>query len=325
MDSYTRQQIASIFDEPDFDVIECIQSLWRGYGAILRCKLPRQDKTIIVKHVKPPVKQEQDGVVGHSRKLQSFLVEAHFYQHLANGCDEHCRVAQCFGVITQEENYISVIMDDLDSLGYSERGSPDNVEQIYSALYWLANFHARFLGVNDSDVWQLGGYWYLATRQSELMNMPDSHLKKSAVMINSAIENTKYQTLLHGDAKLANFCFHTQRSESAAVDFQYVGHGPGIKDLMLLLSSGLSESLLLARGEELLTRYFQVLEVALRRYGKSELFDDVKADWSTLWPFVWADYHRFLAGWKPDHPRINGYMQAQTELVLTQANSTIIK
>jgi len=40
---------------------------------------------------------------------------------------------------------------------------------------------------------------------------------------------------VHGDAKLANFCFSRDGKKVAAVDFQYVDGGCGMKDLSRII------------------------------------------------------------------------------------------
>lgn len=75
-------------------------------------------------------------------------------------------------------------------------------------------------------------YW-----PDELAVLQDARLKKRAGLIDQTLKQARFQTLIHGDAKLANFCFNSQNSAVAAVDFQYVGHGCAMKDVALFMSS----------------------------------------------------------------------------------------
>ena len=49
--------------------------------------------------------------------------------------------------------------------------------------------------------------------------MPEGALKQNAVAIATTLSDANYQTLVHGDAKVANFCFNENFSGCAAVDF----------------------------------------------------------------------------------------------------------
>lgn len=69
------------------------------------------------------------------------------------------------------------------------------------------------------------------TRPDELSAMKPSHLKGAAEAIDSKLNQCKFQTIVHGDAKVANFCFTPDSKSIAAVDFQYVGSGCGMKDV----------------------------------------------------------------------------------------------
>jgi len=44
----------------------------------------------------------------------------------------------------------------------------------------------------------------------------------------------------------------------------------------------------------------------------------VIASWDELWAYAWADFYRFLAGWSPEHLKINRYMQSQFNYYLTK-------
>ena len=122
---------------------------------------------------------------------------------------------------------------------------------------------------------------------------------------------------MHGDAKLANFCFANEGQQVAAVDFQYVGGGPGIKDVALLIGSALSSEECFRHEAYLLDAYFNALHEELDKPGRA--VGDWKAletDWRELYCFAWADFTRFLTGWSPGHWKLHKYSETQTQYAL---------
>ena len=131
---------------------------------------------------------------------------------------------------------------------------------------------------------------------------------------------------MHGDAKLANFCFRPKSSSSrssskvAAVDFQYIGRGCGMKDLAYFLGSCLNEQQCEARESQLLDYYFSSLidQVEKKVEKKKVSIDKAKLEeeWRELYPVAWADFHRFIKGWSPGHWKINSYSEKLTAAVI---------
>ena len=79
-------------------------------------------------------------------------------------------------------------------------------------------------------------------------------------------------------------------SAVAAVDFQYVGGGCGIKDVAYLLhgaGGGVEE-----RG---LATYFTSLRETLAEVVDG---DALEREWRDLYPLACEDFRRFLAGWR---------------------------
>ena len=68
----------------------------------------------------------------------------------------------------------------------------------------------------------------------------------------------------------------------AAVDFQYVGGGCGVKDVVYLLGC-LPDRLLAARADALLDDYFRALRAALRRRDPALDGAAVEAAWRALY------------------------------------------
>ena len=299
---------------------QVVQSLWSGYGQIVRCYLEGSaQSSVIVKHVRwPDTRDHPYGWVSdlsHERKLQSYRVETMFYDRYAQMCSDGCRVPRCLALETQTDEVI-MVLEDLDGTGFAGRRQRVNESEIDACLSWLACFHATFMGERPDGLWTTGTYWHLATRPDELTALEDGPLKTSAVIIDRWLTNSAFQTFVHGDAKLANFCFSDDGRQAAAVDFQYVGGGCGMKDVAYFISSCLDEDESERLASDLLDRYFEMLSDALDRSGKTLDFAALEDDWRALYPMAWTDFYRFLQGWSPGHWKFHRYGERLAREVL---------
>ncbi|MCV2404118.1 DUF1679 domain-containing protein [Marinomonas sp. C2222] len=306
-----------------------IQSLWSGYGEIVRFSIEGSSlaDSVILKSIQLNEIQNHprgwNSDLSHQRKLHSYQVEKNWYQDWSAKCDDSHRVAKLFGVLEQPE-YLYLLLEDLDSSGYSSRCSSLTVQQSLLVLNWLAAFHAHFLCSDrvskwPEGLWQRGTYWHLDTRPNEWQSMEEGRLKESASEIDKILNNAKYQTLVHGDAKLANFCFSDDISAVAAVDFQYVGRGIGVQDVAYFLGSCFSEQELQTHLEYLLESYLAELSRCLVSMGESpDIAEAVAQEWGDLFPIAWADFHRFIMGWSPTHHKNTPFSQNITNAVLEE-------
>lgn len=297
-----------------------VQTLWSDFGAIERVSLVGgQVDSVIVKRIQVPTEMRHprgwNSTFSIRRKLHSYEIERNWYQNFVSNIPEEIKVPRfLFHGIVKGETYL--IMEDLQSIGFL--GDFEiNIKCFNACLNWLANFHAFHMGIQPNGLWEVGTYWHLSTRPEEFEKMNSGTLKDLAFTIDARLNSCEFQTLVHGDAKPANFCF-SANGEVAAVDFQYVGGGCGIKDVVYLMSSVLSESELFEQDEEILERYFNFLQDALEKYKRTDIdFVSLKKEWLSLYSAIWVDFLRFLKGWSPNHSRVNEYMLAQ----LRQFNS----
>lgn len=265
---------------------ERIGTVWSGYGELLRLSLAGAEvPAVVVKVVRPGKGWGR----GHQRKLRSYGVEQRFYDQFAGRCGTGCRVARCFEAARAEGGW-TFVLEDLDAAGFPRRHDAPPARGLNACLRWLAAFHAAFLGEAPDGLWKTGTYWHLATRPDELRAMAPGPLRRAAPAIDARLNSARFSTLVHGDAKPENFCFSRDGRAVAAVDFQYVGGGVGVKDVAYLLAAepaGVVE---------------QGLELYFRSLGKilgAERSKAVEREWRALYPLAWADFHRFLAGWHP--------------------------
>ncbi len=290
---------------------ERIQSLWSGYGEVRRVRLRGGPMTsVVLKSVKPPT--EADHPQGwntdrsHERKLKSYGVEMQWYREYAYRCGEACRVPECLATRSEEGRWLFVL-EDLDNAGFPDRRTKLSSSELDLCLQWLAAFHAEFLGEKPDGLWEVGTYWHLATRPDELKAIEDDQLRDAAPAFDRLLNQAQFQTLVHGDAKVANFCFAPKGNELAGVDFQYVGGGAGIKDVAYLLSSCLSSRECERQADACLDSYFSHLRERLASRDSEVDVAALEAEWRSLYPVAWADFVRFLAGWSPEHWKMHGY------------------
>ncbi len=267
-----------------------VQTLWGGYGVILRLRLAG-GSTAILKQVEAGAGSGRS----HQRKLRSYRVEQAFYGRYAQPERAGCRVPRCLGLEGGGGRFW-MLLEDLDAAGFAGRRGRMGRADLDACLRWLAAFHAAGLGASTEGLWREGTYWHLATRPDELAVMADGPLKEAAGALDARLAAARFRTLVHGDAKPANFCFG---AGVAAVDFQYVGGGCGMKDVAYLLGC-LAPAELDRNGDRLLDTYFALLRAELE--GRDDVDGAaLEAEWRALYPLAWADFARFLAGWAPGH------------------------
>lgn len=287
--------------------LESIQSLWSGYGEIFRVNLtPVESGTLVVKQVVPPsLDQHPRGWNtdrSTQRKLKSYDVESNWYKDWSNQCTEDCRVPACI-TSAKQGNQHWILLEDLDASGYSLRHDRLNASQAKACLHWLASFHAKFLHTEPHGLWPEGTYWHLDTRPDEFEAMPEGDIKRHAAELDQKLSNCKFQTIVHGDAKVANFCFNADSTKVAAVDFQYAGGGCGMKDVAYFFGSCFDEHECEQLIPMLLDYYFEVLTAKVRNPIELE------QEWRALFAPAWTDFYRFLMGWMPGHKKIHSYTQ----------------
>ena len=299
---------------------ERVQSLWSGYGSIERIGLDGLEfGSVIVKHVRPDVSSHPRGwntELSHQRKLKSYRVEAHWYgEHGDRNVLGLARMPECLGVETEGDETL-LVLEDLDASGYAGRRSSVNQSEWQACVRWLAAFHAEHLGLASEGLWESGTYWHLETRPDELEKLDDLPLKKAASAIDAKLKTSTFQTLVHGDAKLANFCFSSDGSQVAAVDFQYVGGGCGMKDLAYFVGSCFRDEEAERRESEVLDFYFKEIHAFVKKAERQVCRDELEIDWRPLYRVAWADFQRFLKGWSPGHWKLHAYSEELTRRVI---------
>lgn len=297
--------VETFFPNKEYHFFEKIQSLWSGYGSIERWKNSKGE-SIVIKHIQLPDDKNHprgwNSNLGHLRKVKSYEVEKTWYEDFA-----HKSLARVPRKLIHDKIGDSqvIVLEDLNASGFPVRAECINEKQFKACISWLAQFHAGFMNNAGNGLWETGTYWHLNTRPEEFDVMKSGPLKKYASEIDRILSSCKYKTLVHGDSKLANFCF-SKEGKVAAVDFQYVGMGCGMKDLIYFISS-VEDFENEDREKEVLDFYFDELARFL-----GERNEELEREWRSLYKFAWADFNRFLQGWSPGHWKLNDYVDEIT-------------
>lgn len=310
MKTYFIEYLINITQSNSYKELEVIQSLWSGYGKISRIQLKDSIwDTVVVKHIDLVGSNNHprgwNTNFSHQRKVKSYEIEIYWYKHWSLLCDEDCRIPKYIGSYL-ENNQQWIILEDLNK-EFPIRKQKLSLNEVRVCLAWLANFHAVFLDQTPNGLWEIGTYWHLDTRPEEFQKISNPKLKEKATTIDTILNNCNYKTIVHGDAKLANFCFSKDGTKVAAVDFQYVGGGCGIKDVAYFLGSCLSSEDCEFFEKDLLDYYFNVLDLALKKSNKEINYSDLEMEWRSMYSYAHTDFTRFLMGWMPTHQKLNNY------------------
>ena len=299
---------------------ETIQSLWSGYGKIERWRLSGSEyKQVITKQVIPGVGDHPRGWntdLSHQRKLNSYQVETNWYEFIRNrNKPSLARVPHCLGT-KKVCDQVLLVLEDLDASGFSGRRNLVNQKEWQACVRWLASFHLENMNQSTEGLWDSGTYWHLQTRPDELARLDDAKIREAAPAIDQKLKGARYQTLVHGDAKLANFCFNQEGTEVAAVDFQYIGGGCGMKDLAYFVGSCFRDEDAEEIEQEVLDFYFSQVRELVENEDFQISTDEFEADWRPLYRVAWADFHRFMKGWSPGHWKLSDYSERITRQVI---------
>ena len=312
MNEYFKSVILQRTGASSLCIKETIQELWSGYGQIIRVGLENASvESVVIKHVQMPLKNRHprgwNTGIGHQRKIRSYQVEKAWYDSYSKY--SKARLPQCMAIETKNDELL-MLMEDLDEAGFYLRKASISWEELAECLAWLAKFHASYLNKTPDKLWKVGTYWHLETRPQELAVLEDQRLREAAYAIDKKLNSCTYKTFVHGDAKLANFCF-AENGQVAGLDFQYVGGGCGIKDVAYFVGSCLDETECERLETKILDTYFDCLQGEM-----GERNNALETEWRSLYRVAWADFHRFLKGWSPGHWKINSYSERITAEVI---------
>ena len=325
MDSAILSRIVDATNAQSVERVALIQSLWNGYGTLSRVYLVgAAQRSVVVKHVQVPSQLTHPrgfaNQISNHRKMKSYDVERHWYEHQNRRTHEHCRTPKCLASFDVNGEPV-ILLEDLCTQGFTSMPNTLIDEEVRVVLRWLAHFHAQFVGDVGEGLWTQGCYWHLATRPDELKRIQGSRIHRYAAFIDARLRRCRFSTLVHGDAKLANFCFTADHRSVAAVDFQYVGHGCAMSDVAYFLSSCLSGADCRRYAPALLDEYFETLTKALPSSVDAVALE---AEWRALYPYAWADFQRFLLGWSPSHKKLTDYLDDMTERVLDEIEAELV-
>ena len=209
MNEFLRSILLQSTGATSFKEKEVIKELWSGYGKIVRVELDNASvESVVIKQVQLPKDKSYshrwDIDIGHQRKVKSYMVEATWYNRYST--NSAARLPKCLAIETQGDE-VMIVLEDMDLSGYPIRKTIATWEEISFCLSWLAQFHASYLGQITAGLWDTGTYWHLETRPQELAAIDNLRLREAAITIDNKLNDCKFKTFVHGDAKLANFCF----------------------------------------------------------------------------------------------------------------------
>ena len=147
--AHVRTRILELTQADDIARTELIQPLWNNYGTLSRVTLKGGvHRSVIVKHIQIP---DQLGhprgfasATSKDRKIRSYRVETHWYQHQNQRVAVASPTPICLGAFA-DGGELFLLLEDLSSRGFDQVIWDAAWSEITVVLGWLASFHAQFL------------------------------------------------------------------------------------------------------------------------------------------------------------------------------------
>ncbi len=160
------------FENASITQTDTLQTLWGGYGELVRLHLRNAPtSSVIVKQItlpKPKVHPRGWNTDrSHQRKLDSYQVELNWYQDYANSVSLYNPVPCCL-YVEQRDNELVLVLEDLATAGFPLVKTDVSLDEAKACLTWLAYFHIEHLDTQPIGLWETGTYWHLDTRLMSL-------------------------------------------------------------------------------------------------------------------------------------------------------------
>eukprot|EP01134_Creolimax_fragrantissima_P004035 CFRG4035T1 len=296
------------FEHDDHCQFDLVQTLWAGYGKVLRYeKCILEDGavvSVIIKYISPPSMAADS--VGHKRKTMSYDNEMSFYKNLRTtlfkeSTPGHCHIPRSY-CLARNGTSRTFVMEDMCTRFPRSVSKGMDFMTARTALRWLAKFHGtlwtKTAEAQNCGISSTGSYWHLDTRMNELEKIEDDRILNSARLVDHWLKSSPFRTLIHGDFKAENLLFNNAMTECAAVDFQYCGVDIPMRDVAYLLQHSCSPTTM-KREKELLEFYYSHLmrflnEVDLMQ-GTAEKFTFQAM--TDQYAVAVTDFYRFTCGW----------------------------
>ncbi len=226
--------------------------------------------------------------------LLAYEREMRFYQHFSTDCP--LKPPKFYGGsdVTGEGDYL-LLMEDLQPFRFVSQLDVLAAEDARACIDGLASMHAHYWEQPELDrvesLYQFSDWaeiytpiiasgWPLFQKDfgplipHEMFPMYEPG-NAAAGAIFQYFSRCRPKTLLHGDARIENFCFNRDTGAARAYDWQLAAAGPGIYDVMYFFANSVGPETLFDQGESLLRNYHAGLVAGgVRDYSFEEMMRD---------------------------------------------------
>ena len=226
--------------------------------------------------------------------LLAYEREMRFYQNFSVDCPLSPPAFYGGSDVSGEGDYL-LLMEDLESFRFVSQLEGLSVQDASACMAGLARMHAYYWEKPELDVvdslYQFSDWadiyapiiatgWPLFQKDfgdlipPEMLPMYEPG-NAAAGAIFRYFSERRPKTLLHGDARIENFCFDASSGAARAYDWQLAAAGPGIYDVMYSFANSVAPDTLFEQGESMLRDYHAgLLAGGVRGYSFSDLMRD---------------------------------------------------